>query len=379
MRVVSHVIAFAALVSVFLGCKKDGYPVPPASTVPKFSYTLDNNGYAPATAVFANESIVPDNVGDAYYSWQFGDGGTSAEADPTHLYSAPGTYTVKLTIKTSVSQEIVSKTQEIQILSTDVSGIEVYFTDGSIVYKGYLNDATPVFSALPIGPFDDSYGMAIDTTNSKLYISDAGAGKIYRYDLATGALIEFRTGLAGPDGLAIDFNTGKLYWDTDNGIQRTDLTTLTVSDKEDFVTGESNDPEGVSIDAVNNKLYWINYDGGLYSISLSGGSKTELVADAEGGSTLVVGGKVYFDYYVASGDIYIKSANLDGSGVGTISTGNSRVVFGIGYESWSNKIYWGDRGAGKIKRANLDGSGVETWYSKDGSSPRAIVFGKKKE
>jgi len=29
-------------------------------------------------------------------------------------------------------------------------------------------------------------------------------------------------------------------------------------------------------------------------------------------------------------------------------------------------------------RANLDGSGIETWYTKADSSPRAIVFGKKK-
>jgi PKD repeat protein len=34
----------------------------------------------------------------AGWSWQFGDGGSSAEANPAHQYSGPGTYTVTLTV-----------------------------------------------------------------------------------------------------------------------------------------------------------------------------------------------------------------------------------------------------------------------------------------
>ena len=40
-----------------------------------------------------------DPDGDAlYYYWQFGDGGKSAEANPTHVYAAPGDYDVALTV-----------------------------------------------------------------------------------------------------------------------------------------------------------------------------------------------------------------------------------------------------------------------------------------
>jgi hypothetical protein len=380
MKIFSHLLVLFTLATLALSCKKEGFPVPPASTVPLFSYTVDNNSYAPALVSFTDTSIIPKTVGTVDYSWNFGDGTTSADSCPKHNYTSPGVYNVTLTIKTNISQEIVSITKQLTILNSKVSGISVYFTDGSYVYKGYLTNEQPVFTALSIGPFDDAFGMAIDTVHLKLYLSDDGAGKIYRCNLDGDSLIEFRTGLSAPDGLAIDFINNMLYWDTDNGIQRTSLSISTVTNKEDFITGQTGDPEGVSIDQINHKLYWINYEdnGGLWSINLDGSGQTELITTASGGSTLVVNNRLFFDYYVESGNIHLKSSNLDGTGMSTIATGISRLVFALGYEPTSNKIYWGDRTAGKILRANLDGTGIETWYTKAGSSPRGLVFGKKK-
>ena len=378
MKVVFSLFAVVVAGVLLQSCQRDDFPVPPASTVSKFTYTVDNDGFAPATVTFTNTSIVPETVGDASYNWSFGDGATSTDESPVHVYSASGAFEVSLTIKTTISQEIKKYSETLVIKNAFASGIPVYFTDGSLVYTGFLNDDPIVFSALPIGPFGDSYDLALDTVNNKLYISDYDNSAIYRCDADGSNLITFRSNLPGPDGLAIDYENNMLYWDTDDGIQRTKLTVANVNDAENFVTGQANDPEGVSVDAVNKKLYWTNYDGGLWSINLDGTAKTELIADVEGGSTLVVDNRVYFDYYVASGDINLKSANLDGTGMGTITTGISKVVFGIGYEPTGKKIYWGDRSVGKIMRANTDGTGIETWYTKEGSSPRGIVFGKKK-
>jgi PKD repeat protein len=378
LKFVSQVFFLFSVSVFFSGCNKNDFPVPPASTVPLFSYTLDNDGFAPSTATFTNESIVPEPAGVPTYSWNFGDGETSTEDSPTHLFSGSGVYSVKLVVKMSISQEIKELTKEILIKNSNATGIPVFFTDGSIVYTGFLNEDPPVFSALAIGPFQDSYGLAIDTVHSKLYVSDFDAKKIYQCDPDGKNLIVFRSGLLGPDGLAIDYAANRLYWDTDDGIQRADISNSDVNQKEDFVTGQSNDPEGVSIDPVNSKLYWINYNGGLWMKNLNGTGETEIIPAIEGGSTLAVGNKLYFDQWVATGDIHLKSSNLNGTGISTITTGISKVVFGIGYDSENNKIYWGDRSVGKIMRGDLDGSNIETWYQKTGSSPRGIVFGKKK-
>jgi sugar lactone lactonase YvrE len=192
-------------------------------------------------------------------------------------------------------------------------------------------------------------------------------------------LTVFRSDLLGPDGLAIDYTGRQLYWDTDNGVQRADMTSEDVNQVEDFVTGQANDPEGVSVDQVNHKLYWVNYNGGLWSKNLDGTGEAEIIPLVEGGSTLVVGNRLVFDQWVATGDIHLKSSNLDGSGISLITTGITKVVFGIGYEKEGNKIYWGDRGPGKIMRSNPDGSNIETWYESAGSNPRGIVFGKKQD
>jgi gliding motility-associated-like protein len=49
------------------------------------------SGCAPYNAIFNNTS-----VGGLNFTWDFGDGTTSTEAYPVHLYQNPGTYTIKL-------------------------------------------------------------------------------------------------------------------------------------------------------------------------------------------------------------------------------------------------------------------------------------------
>ncbi|NIR50069.1 PKD domain-containing protein [candidate division KSB1 bacterium] len=56
------------------------------------------NGIAPLLVNFTgSSSFDPDGVITSF-DWDFGDGGTSTEADPTHTYQNPGTYTATLTV-----------------------------------------------------------------------------------------------------------------------------------------------------------------------------------------------------------------------------------------------------------------------------------------
>lgn len=61
------------------------------ATLVEANFTTPPLGCAPYTASFTNTSI-----GGVSFTWDFGDGATSTEANPTHVYTTPGTYTVTL-------------------------------------------------------------------------------------------------------------------------------------------------------------------------------------------------------------------------------------------------------------------------------------------
>ncbi|MDX2249399.1 MAG: PKD domain-containing protein [Bacteroidia bacterium] len=91
MRISPHFCTLFIAGFLFLtSCELD--PVNPV-TPPEAKFTVTNDGcYYPCTVSFANQSTNATS-----YLWDFGDGVTSTEKDPDHLYDDDGTYTVKLT------------------------------------------------------------------------------------------------------------------------------------------------------------------------------------------------------------------------------------------------------------------------------------------
>ncbi|WP_051605697.1 PKD domain-containing protein [Polaribacter sp. Hel_I_88] len=65
------------------------------AAIPDFSFS--SNGLR---AEFTDESLLAES-----YSWNFGDGATSTEKDPVHIYAATGTYDVTLTITNTANVE----------------------------------------------------------------------------------------------------------------------------------------------------------------------------------------------------------------------------------------------------------------------------------
>jgi PKD repeat protein len=361
---------------LFHSCNDNEYPVPPASTVPMFDFFIDNEDLAPANVIFTNNSIVPADVGEATFYWNFGDNTSSKEKSPVHLYTNPGVYLVNLVVSTAISLEIKEVIKTIVIKDPSATGTPIYFTDGSQLYQALINDQAPVFSSVGGVNMQSSYNMVLDTVHKKIYISDYGADKIYRANLDGSNFEDFRTDLDQPNGLSIDYQENQIYWDTSSGIQRGNLNDADVNQVENFVTGQSNDPEGLSVDVPNRKLYWINYNGDIGVKNLDGTGERILIAAVEGGTIKVIKDRIYYDEYVGSGDIRLKSASLDGTNVTTIAVGIGRVVYGIGYDINEDKIYWGDRSTDVLMRANLDGSNPEAWFSST-SDTRGIVIGQK--
>jgi gliding motility-associated-like protein len=69
------------------------------------------DGCAPYTALFNNTTLA-----GLQFLWDFGDGSSSTDINPTHLYSAPGVYTISLVAVDSNTCNIIdSTTRTIQV------------------------------------------------------------------------------------------------------------------------------------------------------------------------------------------------------------------------------------------------------------------------
>ena len=86
-------------------CIRVTEPVTPAPT-PEASFSANTTtGQAPLAVEFTDAS----SPAPYHRWWQFGDGATSIDANPVHVYERTGAYTVNLTVWTSLGQATVSK------------------------------------------------------------------------------------------------------------------------------------------------------------------------------------------------------------------------------------------------------------------------------
>jgi PKD repeat protein len=166
-------------------------------------------------------------VGMDAYSWEFGDGAVSSAKDPTHLYSAPGTYSVNLKATKSGCTKscpgsVVIKpipdcswTSNAPVCSgtavqfTGPSGMESYqwdFGDGAVSSS---KDPSYLYSA------PGTYSVALKTTKSGCSKICTGSVVVTAIDcswtssspVSKGTPVQF-TGPAGMDAYQWDFGDG---------------------------------------------------------------------------------------------------------------------------------------------------------------------------
>lgn len=101
--------------------------------ISNFAYKVDGK-YAPAKVKFENKSEKADS-----YTWDFGDGNTSMEESPEHVYGGSGNYTVKLIA--SKGTKIKVKEQSVFIPQPTECLVEVITDYGNMIIKLY--DSTP--------------------------------------------------------------------------------------------------------------------------------------------------------------------------------------------------------------------------------------------
>jgi PKD repeat protein len=136
----------------------------PGQTPPQVLINYDNSyGVAPVAVSFTSELTTAEN-GIAGYLWDFGDGTTSTEANPTHVYTTPGEYRASLEVTDNIGLVgessglgirvadpsddiyflILVNTQEdedIFALPENLNGLPLTFNDDGISVRAHVNEA----------------------------------------------------------------------------------------------------------------------------------------------------------------------------------------------------------------------------------------------
>ena len=248
-------------------------------------------------------------------------------------------------------------------------------------------------------------GLALDTSNNKLYLTNAW-GKVQRMNRdGTGFQPDLIRDLNSPRAIAVDAAGGKVYWAEESRIRRANLNGTNVQ----LVRELTSTVEGLAIDAHNNKLYLASSVGKVQRLNLDGtGFQPDLITNLDSPTSVAIdaaGDKVY---WTENGRI--RRANLNGTNVQNVATGLGSPVSivlsaapvevlisqsqrapiywhtqagtlqrltaaevqgiapaaqnatGIAVDARAGKVYWAERTSnrtGRIRRANLNGSNVQ--------------------
>lgn len=128
--------------------------------------------------------------------------------------------------------------------------------------------------------------------------------------------------------------------------------------------------------SAQQKIYWTTaWPAGIQRANLDGSDVEVLITgDLDQPAYIALDLGAHKMYWTDSVTAKIQRANLDGSRVEDLITDELLNPAGIALDLDVGKIYWTDSGAGKIQRSNLDGSAVEDLVTSDLITPTGIAL-----
>ncbi|AAM05160.1 DUF3344 domain-containing protein [Methanosarcina acetivorans] len=188
----------------------------PAAPVADFTAT-PTSGDAPLAVNFTDTSTGSPTS----WFWDFGDGANSTEQNPSHTYSAAGSYTVNLTVENDAGSDFELKSSYIEVSEASGSTVTLYFDpESSSVSENESTEINLVASNFPAGLAGYNLTVALD---------DPAVAEIVDIEYPSWALITENSTLPGT---SIYMKTVDLEDSVKEGAADVVLATLTVSGKE---------------------------------------------------------------------------------------------------------------------------------------------------
>ena len=366
--------SFMVLSILFVfACENDDDEAPvPENQAPIALFTAN-----PLVATVGDEITFSDQSGDpdgtiASWSWDFGDGMTSTEQNPTYKYSVGGVYTVKLTV-TDDQGATSDATQEITIndfklLWSFTAGANISPSspaigdDGSIYFgsqdfkiyalnadgtqKWVVETADKVRSTPAIAEDGTVYVASLD---DNLYALDPATGN-QNWVFTTGANIFISSPAIGTDGtIYIGSDDNNFYAINPDGTEKWSYTTGAQVRSSAVIAGDGT----IYVGSSDAKLYALNADGTLkWEFETGARIEPQPILDTDG------------TIYVGSTDGKFYALNPDGTEKWAFETADANAITGSAAIGLDGNIYFGTKeganGTGSIIYA-ITPAGAEAW------------------
>ncbi|XP_061081754.1 low-density lipoprotein receptor-related protein 1B-like [Conger conger] len=199
-------------------------------------------------------------------------------------------------------------------------------------------------------------------TQSLLYWTDVVEDKIYRGKLSetggvTGIEVVVQHGLATPEGLAVDWIAGNLYW-IDSNLDQIEVAKLSGYMRSTLIAGGMEHPRAIALDPGYGIMFWTDWDATFPRIeaaSMSGSGRHVVFGNMDVGAwpnglTLDHLEKRIVWTDARSDAIY--TALYDGSGVMEILRGHEYLSHPFAVSLFEGSVYWTDWRTNTLAKAN---------------------------
>ncbi len=119
--VLSFLVLFASGCFLDSGSKKTTQPPPePSIIAPTASFSVSQSSGKAALTVDFSDSSTQGSAAITRWQWDFGDGGSSDQQNPQHIYQTAGVYDVSLTVTSSAGSDTKVENQAVTVEAADI-------------------------------------------------------------------------------------------------------------------------------------------------------------------------------------------------------------------------------------------------------------------
>ena len=395
-------------VLLFTACEEDESFSPPTA-----GFTVENEG---DLRIYDTVQFVNTSTDATSFLWHFGNGETRYGANPTFVYTEPGTYEVSVEATGAGGRALATKSVVIQdgirppVASFEITNEGPIIEGDTVFFVNTTNDGSEFLWSF--GDADNStsteenpyfiyenngtYEVSLSVKNAKgedqisqevvvnalkgVFFIDNTAGKLRRVDLESGEVTDMFDFNAFMFDVVVDTESKRVYYaDGDNfAIYSNSLR----GGDETLVTDDIIDVRGLALDEENGILYMTDRgDNTIKQVDLSEGTVSTVfsAADGEVGELPTA-----IDYY--NGEIFVTCVEIgfesvwqgavSGAGLtNTIDFNAGGYGYGIAIDRFNEKMYFDDYWNGFILSANLDGTSVAEVISTTDQSYGIVVDG----